>query len=276
MRGGNNSQGYTIVEAMIFLAISGAMFLLAATFINGKQAKVEFKQGINAMNVQVQQTINDVSNGYYPATTSLGCTSGSGPVAPTFSGTNPGQGANQGCVFLGKFIQFGGSTDPDGEYNTYTVAARQYKATIADGTLTSSFAEAFPVATTNLKESKKLPFGLRVTKITSSGTDITGVGFFNSFSSYNGASGNLESGAQNVAVIPLPVAGAGRNQSEADMVNQIATLKSTGDSSVLVNPDILICFSGGSGQFGTLSIGGSNGQRLATSLQISDSLPAGC
>ena len=57
MIGGNKPHGYTIVEVLIFLAISSLMFLLAATFISGKQSAVEFKQGMNDINTQIKSVV---------------------------------------------------------------------------------------------------------------------------------------------------------------------------------------------------------------------------
>ncbi len=105
-------------------------------------------------------------------------------------------------------------------------------------------------------------------------TPIVGIGFLNSFSSYNATSGNLQSGSQSVNVVTLPDGGSNvRNQNAALMTTQINGLTET---DIDVNPNILICFTGDSNQFGTLTIGGSNGQRLTTKIRISATLPAGC
>ena len=61
MLGGRNRHskqpfGYTIVEVMIVLAVSSAMFLIAANFINGKQERTAFSQGSNEMVSQLQRS----------------------------------------------------------------------------------------------------------------------------------------------------------------------------------------------------------------------------
>src|ERR1044071_4210461 len=73
MRGGEQKQGYTIVEVMVFLAISGFMFLIAAGFVAGRQSTAEFKQGMNSINDQMRQVINDVGNGFYPSNSDFTC-----------------------------------------------------------------------------------------------------------------------------------------------------------------------------------------------------------
>src|SRR5579884_2456783 len=111
MKGGKNKKpaGYTIVEVMIVLAVSGMMFVIAALFIQGKQEKASFTAGINQMASQIQTTIEQVTDGQYSditvpcnftTTTTIG---GSG--SPVQQGNNPN------CVFLGKLVHFlGGSS----------------------------------------------------------------------------------------------------------------------------------------------------------------------
>lgn len=279
MRHGINSRGYTILEVMIFLAISGLMFVIASSFINGKQSKAEFRQGMSAINSQVKDVINAVSNGYYPATNSFKCQAGAAGL-PTFSAptADTEQGNNQGCVFLGKFVQFGDPANVGGvdeNYNIYSIVGRQFKTTSADGTLPKDFSESRPTIAPNITEHKKFEYGVNVTKITDNGVNIVGFGFLNSFSSYNATSGNLESGAQSVTVVTLKTGGSySRNQDEATMTTQVNLLNDALD--VQPNPNIVVCFDSSSGQFGTMTVGSSGGQRLSTKVQISNSLPAGC
>lgn len=54
MKGGKSPLGYTVVEVMIVLAVSGIMFLVAANFINGKQQKTSFANGVNEMASRIQ------------------------------------------------------------------------------------------------------------------------------------------------------------------------------------------------------------------------------
>jgi len=102
------SGGFTIVETMIVLAVTGMLFVSAALAINGRQNKTEFTTAINALQQQLQQVINETSSGYYPNNGTFTCKgdiTGTGPV--TFSNTANQQGANGGCIFMGKAIQFG-------------------------------------------------------------------------------------------------------------------------------------------------------------------------
>jgi type II secretory pathway pseudopilin PulG len=301
MRDGTGLRGYTIIEVMIFLAVSGLMFIVAATFISGKQARSEFQQGINDINTEVQQVINDVSNGFYPSNSDFTCVSNAGGLVintgNNTQGSNGGTSSSgNGCVFLGKVMQFGNSTIPATNYYVYTVAGSQYTSGGSGPNTPTNFTQALPTAidtdTPNpsirvgLTENDTLTWGLQVDKITDTDPilgllNLTSIGFYGSFGSYN-ASNNLVSGAQATTVVGYKgIVGnsttPSANDTQADLVNYIHTTDDGSNSIILANPDILICLSGPTNQYGSLTIGGSSGQRLATSIQISQgSPPPGC
>jgi prepilin-type N-terminal cleavage/methylation domain-containing protein len=113
MPGGKNiqfrkkSQGYTIVEVMIVLAISGMMFVIAANFINGKQARTAFTQGVSELTSQIQGAIADVSDGKY-SDIALNCTEVDGQAVVTSDNDDSmeNQGTHDDCVFRGKLVSF--------------------------------------------------------------------------------------------------------------------------------------------------------------------------
>jgi len=118
MLGGRNKQplGYTIVEVMIVLAVSGVMLLIASQFINGKQAKTSFTQGVNDIAARLQQTINDVADGQY-SDVSIDCQAVPGGLQLN-PGTGDTQGRQSGCVFMGKMYYF---------YNNGTPTPQNYE-----------------------------------------------------------------------------------------------------------------------------------------------------
>jgi prepilin-type N-terminal cleavage/methylation domain-containing protein len=138
MKGEKTPAGYTILEIMIVLAVSGLMFLIAANFINGKQERTQFPGAVNSLATTIQKTVKDVVNGKY-ADINLKCTvtAGSPPVvsvtqSPTYTTTNnPSndlQGTNNGCIFLGKVMQFQekvANQDVQSEFAIYPIAAAQ-------------------------------------------------------------------------------------------------------------------------------------------------------
>jgi type II secretory pathway pseudopilin PulG len=137
------SVGFTIVEVMIVLAVSSLIVLSALTLVNGRQNKTEFTTGINDLEQQLQQYINETASGLYPGVGGFSCQSASsGPV--TFTSTNNAQGTNEGCIFLGKAIQFG-LDSAETQLAVIPIVGKQYQ---ADGvTPVASIGQAIPRAT---------------------------------------------------------------------------------------------------------------------------------
>ncbi|HVW22921.1 MAG TPA: hypothetical protein VHB51_00280 [Candidatus Saccharimonadales bacterium] len=270
MLGGQNKQprgyaspAYTIIEVMIFLAVSGMMFVSAAIFINGKQASVEFRQGMVNANASIQAVVNQVSNGEYPSLGDFTCrvNSPSDPASqPTFTsdvGGNNAQGANggsaadrssSGCIFLGKVVQF----DPNDSglnatnYYVYSVAGRQFN---KEGDPANSFAEAQPQVVFNaspaidLTEQHALQDGLEFAGayLCTEPTSCDAIGAIGFFGSFNGGavSNNQGSGSQTVttAVIPGVPAHTTKNNAIAQMDVAYSTAATSGMANIANNPN---------------------------------------
>ena len=81
------------------------IFFSAVILISGKINKTEYSQSVQAIQTQTQQTVDNISDGYYPNNNNFSCSNVAGAVS--INGSVNGQGTNAGCVFLGKVIQFG-------------------------------------------------------------------------------------------------------------------------------------------------------------------------
>ncbi len=201
MNGGKNRQplGYTIVEVMIVLAISGLMFVLAAGFISGKQAQTSFSAGSNEFRAAVQSVANEVVSGQY-SDVDFGCTvTGMGATAViTIADTgSAGKNKNSDCVFIGKLLRFndGGTS----KYAVYPLAASRATTTLAD---TMAIISSVPPAKVTLTRHLLVPQNLDVTKLTvtdDSGAtvDAHAVGFAQSIPGID-SDGNYISGGQSV------------------------------------------------------------------------------
>lgn len=274
MKGGLDSRGFTIIETMMVLVVTAALFIMIAMTLSGKQGRTEFSQSIQNVKNELQQTINDVGAGFYPNTNNFRCSaSGTGPNFTSGAGA---QGANTGCVFLGKVIQFGvaGSTDPQ-QYKVYTLAGLQRD---SSGNEVTTYANAMPrvvaPSTTNpnvpdASATKKLNYGLTVREVYygATKTNIGSVGFVSSLASYSG--NTLISGSQQVNVVPVNTTTL--NSSAAAGAQAINTNFATSATSA-INPSsgVKICFvSAGSNQSGLITIG-SNGRQLSVTLSIKE------
>jgi len=280
----SSKQGFTIVEVMIVLAVSGALFIAAAILINGKQNQAGFNSAIQQIQAQIQQTINDVASGYFPSTANFQCTAPNGGPLTLNSVGAKGQGTNVGCVFAGKAVQFQvQGTDPE-KLGIYTIAAAQRD---ASGKETSSLATAtpkvvapgvgYPAGYPDLTTNNVLQNGLATTPAMASGhprmwynngaadIGIGTVAFVPSFGSYQ-PSGGLKPGSQQLSV--YPVTGSALGVTNAAAVDAINTnlAGSTPDPSNGVS----ICFaSGGTNQSGLVVIGGAS-HLLAVTLKVMD------
>jgi type II secretory pathway pseudopilin PulG len=103
--------GFTIVETLIFLAVSGTMFIIAFYGMRGQQDSVGFRQSLNGMEQKIREIFNNVDNGYFGNTGQYTC-SAPGPsyrIITPFPASTSGGGNSGDCVFIGKTVDFNGS-----------------------------------------------------------------------------------------------------------------------------------------------------------------------
>jgi prepilin-type N-terminal cleavage/methylation domain-containing protein len=270
MKVGRKQRGFTIVETMIVLAVSGGLFLVAAIAVSGKQARQEFDQSIQDVRSQIQQVVNDVATGAFPNMNNMSCSVGAN--GPVFSSTAAGQGENTGCIAMGKVIQFGVGSNPE-SMRVYTVAGLQKTSSGAD---VSSPGEAkpkviAPSTTTpgvpDLTDQRNLLYGLTTNAMTDqrSGSAIGAIAILSSLAQYGDA--GIVSGSQQLTAYPIigTVRGATAQTGAEAINNNLSTLT---PASALTDKGVTICFpSAGTNQSGLITIGGGNRQ-LSVTLQI--------
>lgn len=255
--------GYTIVEVMIVIAVTGALFVSAAVLISGRQQQTQFGQAIREVRSQIQQVITEVNNGFYPSRNNFSCTV-TGAGAPQFAVANNAQGTNEGCVFLGKAIQFQvQGTDPE-QFRVLSIAGRQRSAA---GDEVASLAQAQPRAIApdggaiqvDASVTQALQYGLS-TAWADAGV-VAFVSSLNDITSPTGAS------IQQLDVIPVNNTLLGmalEGAAQTTNANIVASPKNPEDG-------VRVCFaSGGTDQSGLITIGGPAGS-LSVNLDIKSS-----
>lgn len=274
MKRGTRSAGFTIVETMVVLAVSGIIFVAVAIALAGKQNASKFSVSIENVRSQIQQVGTDVVNGYYPTANAFRCTGGGGLISLT-TGSNE-QGTNGDCVFLGKVMQFGvRNTDPQ-EFLTYSIAG------LRDG---ADLSHAMPLAISpnvsrpslpDVTDSGSLESGLTVAKMTYVDASSSGsIGAFAYLYAFPGTvtGGGYMNGPTQVDVYALP--GTGFNKTQAA---NATTINNSLLNSAIKNPSggIKICFKSGvsNDRWALVTIGGGNRQ-LAVELQVSSTLNCG-
>jgi type II secretory pathway pseudopilin PulG len=268
-------EGYTIVETLIFLAVSAAMFVSVMVLVSGQQQRTEFTQAVRTFEATMQDIANDVSTGFaaYPFNPGDTCkVTGGGAVVINSAPV----GGQQRCIFIGRVVQFAPSGADNQTYRLSTVVGRQRVS--AGGREVTSLTEATPVALTpgtgprasvpNLSQSNSLSGSARVGRVTSRQgavtSDIGSFGFFTTFQTYSSA-GTISSGSSRVDV--APVTGTSLSQSSAAMADRIAAHAGTPTLTPL-NPNggITVCLlSNGSNQHALIRIGGTTGNLTVTS-----------
>ncbi len=61
-----NKKGYTVVETLIVLAVTGSLFVTTALLIQGQVEKNRYQASMRQVQQAVQQAMRDTENGYFP------------------------------------------------------------------------------------------------------------------------------------------------------------------------------------------------------------------
>lgn len=259
--------GFTVIETLIVLAVSSMMFLGAVLLVAGQQRKVEFRQAVGDIESVVNQTISEVSNGYYPNAGNIVCTVTGRTINITTPPSGNPQGTNKDCIFLGKAIQFSDSGDAD-KYVVISMTGLQNN----DGTLDGVNPQALNV--NNSRDISMLRNGLTVTamRYMPANRSVSSVAFVNGLGVDNSGQ-ELMSGSTQVAMVPVPGTQPVPNATIANTNDRINNqLDEDGDD--LINPPhdttVQICFQGSSDQYAQMNIGG-NGRNVSVKMTIRNS-----
>jgi len=303
------TDGFTIVEVLIVLAVSSLLLISAINLVNGRQARAEFTTGANDELQQLQQLINETASGYYPNNNDFTCSgSAAGPVTLSLAAHgSTSQGTNTGCIFLGKVVQFGiGASYPQSStVGVMPVVGNQYQNTGGSLTPILTVAASTPRAVypTNAGEYSGVPtdtatqstleYGLQIAKGNSScglGASAvcyqpisggafaqTGMAAFvagdssgNIAATASGSTTNLQSGSEPMSLYGVKSSAVGNSLETAS-----ASMGSISRSSGLGNLDpaaaILICFDDpDTNESGLYTISGSG--NLSVTLTIKNGL----
>jgi len=248
MKSGLKSRGFTIVEVLIFLAVSSALMVSAFTLITGLQNKTSFTQGINDVQQQIDSVINNVTNGYYAeSSTQQTCLVIGGAI--DFQNGSSEKGTNSDCIFLGRMIVFGN----DETYTVYNIAGKRQS---APGKEVTKMSDAAPIIIPNSEQTFRLKNGILFNRVKSDNKNA--YAFINGLGTSTGISDQLASGYQQAGFYAFPYTAG----------NPLTALKDRYDSDKNPTSGYNLCFdSGTTNQNGLISLGGDN-RNATSSLQI--------
>jgi hypothetical protein len=264
------SAGFTIVETMIVLAVTGILFVTIVVTWTGRQHKNEFSTASNEIRSRIQQVITDVQNGRFPDKANFSCSSGGVNLA-LGSGAQA-QGTNVNCVYLGKVMQFGYKNSNPEQFRVFSVAGLRNQTDFADQRATVLAAATQNLNMNNdLVEAGNLLYGLSVSqmKVLDAGTwkNVMAVGFL----SRNGSKdqlGNMNSGNQQIDLYAVDGDVTTVDTSGTKPADRLNSSLATGSPKYYVNEPVKICFkSGGTDQYALVTLGTDNRQ-LSPEMQV--------
>lgn len=275
IRNSSSQPGYTIVEVMMFLAITGVLLTSALLVFSGRQARTQFSQSVRETESKLRTSINEVASGYYPNSSDFSCSAPAGGGPALSSGTANEQGTNEGCIFLGKVLHF----KEGSEVKLYTVVGLQ-KTSGSDSTEVTTLQEAKPTLiaspsgnTPDNTEDFVIPWGVKVTKIVAEGAcganSISSFGFILGLGGYSGT--DLVSGNQSVELLPLCAPTLDANFNLDGVISETESITGANKN----KGQVTICLASDSVDEKAAIIIGSENNQLSTSTMI-DNQPTEC
>jgi type II secretory pathway pseudopilin PulG len=274
--------GFTIVETLIVLAVTAGILISALIAIGGRTNRTQFMTASNDLKQQLQQVINETTNGYFPNSSNFTCTKRANQ-SPALADGNQAQGTNGDCIFLGKAIQFGvhGNT---GVFLAYAIAGNRLQQ--ASNLEVSQLSQSYPVAVApgtssannvdldGITVSNALEGGLTVSKmsyVNSAGTTVQTNGFavLTTLASYTAPSGcdGLCSGGQGITLYGIRD-GSNTVLGSQNSASFVDSLDAANAASYDRASSISICFNSGSTNQSALYTIGDVGNEQSVTMKI--------
>lgn len=256
--------GYTIIEILVVLTVTTALFLVVSIMFSGKQGQVEANQSARDLESKIQNIANDVANGYYyNGISCTGTNNGSNQVSVSSLATSAG--SNSGCVFLGKIVSFNsfGST-------IYSAVGWQFTGATGASPTTSSLSEAKPVLVTVNPEDYTFKYSLAPTHIydIASGAEYGAIAFMTQLGQASGGSNPL-TGSKATLLYGI------NGSTVGDSASQLEAQVNTDSNFVLLAQGVRICLVSGNGKPVEITVG-AGGNQVGTNVLIDNGVSNAC
>ncbi len=276
----NNRGGFTIIESMIFLAISGLMFSSAILVFRGQQQSSQFNQSMRQLDSYISDIINDTQTGVFPDV-DASCEYTGSNVSFDLSGE-----VSNDCIFLGKITQLGvgpPGSDLEPRLLTYTVVGENPGSSASTNRDSFSFQDVNPAvyadSTFDTTENFDINWGSSVTSAfykDKSGTVVyvRGIGvLYSSFGQFTRAN-SVSSGEADISLYAVTAtAGASSNASSfrqaPDVFRSSISANSSNNTYVLLSAEevsspLTLCIEGAGGRQASVEIGSDKGSIVTT------------
>lgn len=210
----NTLGGYTLLEVMIFLAISGLLLFATILAVGGQQAHTEFRNSMNDINTKIQSWIDQVGNGYTSngseaSVAGFRCEAPGNAAPLLLANAGRERGTNPDCVFLGKVLHFNTSEALRDRIFAYQIVGRRTTSPAGGETeITSTLYNAKPVAAdsnqVDLTEEYRIPNGTKIVWTRSGSSERRLVGIFSNFNTESALVG--ENGSLSLMAVLYPFA----------------------------------------------------------------------
>lgn len=168
----NGQSGFTIIETILFLAISSAMVVVAMVSIQGRTQQVQFDDSIRSLESFLETRLAQVDNGSVDRP----------DASCQYNGVSLTTSASNGsCVFLGYMLRFdpSGSDVPQTDIEVYQIyGARLSSAEISACDPGETFACVVPTAIPSTPvETFTVPWSVELVQAQTDSNNIAYVGF---------------------------------------------------------------------------------------------------
>jgi len=119
------ASGFTIIELILFLALSGLFMLIAFAGIGGRSGRVQFTDSMRSLGNYLQRQYSDTLNGVNARDGAMGCAYTSSGFIAAPAGSDPGQ---SGCTIMGKAVVF---SDTAASADVYVIVGRFLTQTVS-------------------------------------------------------------------------------------------------------------------------------------------------
>lgn len=245
-----SANGFTIVETLVVLAVSGVLFASTAVMVSGQQTKARFKSSMTDIVSQIELLINETATGSYPSSGNFTCASLPGDVI-NLTGANTEQGQNNDCVFMGRAMIFGLDGSDYEKYVVHTLSATRTQA--GAPRITMRGVEAlYKNPALDWSETRRLEYGTQIQSVRDGGgTLLSGFAIVTDPSQATPFEGVIKSGATTMQVVGIPGPTVSTVKNGAENIKARFSLPGSPPASV-----IKLCFKGGMNQSGLVTIGG--------------------